>query len=63
MHEIKAEKQRVSYMRYGAVPGFQAQMDFGEFLVKNLVSTILKLFLFSMILGYSCKIYGELFKN
>ncbi|MFH1546971.1 MAG: IS21 family transposase, partial [bacterium] len=60
VHEIKAEKQRVAYMRFETEPGFQAQVDFGEFQVENLDGTIRKLYLFSMILGYSRKIYGEL---
>ena len=60
VHEIKAEKQRVAYMRFETEPGFQAQVDFGEFQVENLDGTIRKLYLFAMILGYSRKIYGEL---
>ena len=60
VQKIKAEKQRVAYMRFETEPGFQAQVDFGEFQVKKADGTIRKLFLFSMILGYSRKIYGEL---
>ena len=33
VHEIKAEKQRVAYMRFETEPGFQAQVDFGAFQV------------------------------
>jgi transposase len=60
VHEIKAERQRVAYMRFETEPGYQAQVDFGSFQVENADGTILTLYLFSMILGYSRKIYGEL---
>lgn len=38
----------------------RAQVDFGEFQVENADGSILTLYLFSMILGYSRKLYGEL---
>ena len=60
VHEIKAEKQRVAYMRFETEPGFQAQVDFGAFQVENADGSIRTLYLFTMILGYSRKIYGEL---
>ena len=47
-------------MRFETEAGFQAQVDFGEFQVENADGTIRKLYLFSMILGYSRKPYGEL---
>lgn len=59
VHEIKEKRQRVAYMRFETEPGFQAQADFGEFQVENADGTIRKLYLFSMILGYSRKIYSE----
>lgn len=59
VRKIKAEKQRVAYMRFETEPGFQAQVDFGEFQVENPDGTIETLYLFAMILGYSRKIYGE----
>ncbi|MBW2557970.1 MAG: transposase [Deltaproteobacteria bacterium] len=31
VHRIKAERQRIAYMRFETEPGFQAQVDFGEF--------------------------------
>lgn len=52
VHQIKAEHLETE-------PGFQAQVDFGEFQVENAGGTIKKLYLFSMILGYSRKPYGE----
>jgi transposase len=60
VHEIKAERQRVAFMRFETEPGYQAQVDFGSFQVENADGTIRTLYLFSMILGYSRKIYGEL---
>ena len=59
VHEIKEKRQRVAYMRFETEPGFQAQADFGEFQVENADGAIRKLYLFSMILGYSRKIYSE----
>jgi len=60
VHEIKAEKQGVAYMRFETEPGYQAQVDFGSFQVENADGTMRTLYLFSMILGYSRKLYGEL---
>jgi len=56
---IKEERQRIAYMRFETEPGFQSQVDFGEFQVENADGTIRKLYLFSMILGYCRKIYAE----
>ncbi|MBW2596832.1 MAG: IS21 family transposase [Deltaproteobacteria bacterium] len=63
VHQIKGEQQRIAYMRFETEPGFQAQVDFGEFQVENADGTIRKLYLFSMILGYSRKSYGELIEH
>jgi len=60
---LKEERQRIAYMRFETEPGYQAQVDFGEFQVENANGTIKKLYLFSMILGYSRKIYGALVKR
>ncbi|MEE8378394.1 MAG: IS21 family transposase [Candidatus Aminicenantaceae bacterium] len=60
VHKIKAERQRVAYMRFETEPGFQAQVDFGAFQVENADGSIRTLYLFTMILGYSRKMYGEL---
>lgn len=59
VHELKAERQQIAYMRFETEPGYQAQVDFGEFQVENADGAVKKLYLFSMILGYSRKIYGE----
>lgn len=61
--EIKAERQKIACMRFGTEPGYQGQVDFGEFQVDRADGSIKKLTLFSMILGYSRKIYGELIEQ
>ena len=63
VHAIKEERQRIAYMRFETEPGYQSQVDFGEFQVENADGTIRKLYLFSMILGYSRKIYAELIER
>lgn len=60
---LKAERQRVAYMRFETEPGYQAQVDFGEFQVEHADGHIQKLYLFSMILGYSRKMYAELIER
>ena len=59
VHEMKAEFQKVAYMRFETEPGYQAQVDFGEFQVEKADGSVTKLYLFSMILGYSRRIYAE----
>lgn len=56
---IKKERQRIAYMRFETEPGVQSQVDFGEFQIENGDGTVSKLYLFSMILGYSRRIYSE----
>ena len=60
---IKAERQKIAYMRFETEPGYQGQVDFGEFQVERADGSIKKLYLFSMILGYSRRIYGELIER
>jgi len=56
----KGERQRIAYERFETMPGLQAQVDFGEFKVERPDGTLVTLYLFTMILGYSRYIYGEL---
>ena len=63
VRQLKTEYQKVAYMRFETEPGFQAQVDFGEFKVDRSDGSIRKLYLFSMILGYSRKIYAELIEH
>ncbi len=60
VQDIKAERQKIAYMRFETEPGYQAQVDFGEFQVVEANGSMKKLYLFSMILGYSRRMYGEL---
>jgi transposase len=60
---IKAERQKIAYMRFETEPGYQGQVDFGEFQVERSDGSVKKLYLFSMILGYSRRIYGELIER
>jgi len=63
VHELKTERQKIAYMRFETEPGCQAQVDFGEFQVENADGSIKKFYLFSMILGYSRRIYGGLIER
>jgi len=56
---IKAERQQIAYMRFETEPGCQAQVDFGEFQMEEASGAVRKVYSFSMILGYSRRIYSE----
>lgn len=60
---LKKDRQKVAYVRFETEPGYQAQVDFGEFQIEQADGSVKKLYLFSMILGYSRKIYGELIER
>ena len=59
----KADKHAKAYIRFETEPGQQAQMDFAEFQIQQPDGTIKKLYLFSLILGYSRMLYGELLER
>jgi transposase len=63
VRQIKENYHKVAYMRFETEPGYQAQVDFGEFQVAKPDGSVEKLYLFSMILGYSRKIYAELIER
>lgn len=63
VHRIKENYYKVAYMRFETEPGYQAQVDFGEFQVLKPDGNIDKLYLFSMILGYSRRMYAELIER
>ena len=63
VRQFKESHQQVAYMRFETEPGYQAQVDFAEFQIEHPNGRIEKLYLFSMILGYSRKIYSELIKR
>lgn len=56
---IKEERQRIAFMRFETEPGYQSQVDFGEFQFDRADGTIGKTYLFSMILGFSRRLYSE----
>lgn len=63
VRRIKENYHKVAYMRFETEPGYQAQVDFGEFQVSRPDGGVTKLYLFSMILGYSRKLYAELIER
>lgn len=63
VHALKEKKQKVAYLRFETEPGYQAQVDFGEFQVEEADGSLHKYYLFAMILGYSRKLYAELIET
>ena len=61
--KLKNQRQRVAYMRFETEPGYQAQVDFGEFQIEHADGRVEKLFLFAMILAYSRRIYAQLIER
>ncbi|HPP44400.1 MAG TPA: IS21 family transposase [Methanomassiliicoccaceae archaeon] len=59
----KRDLTRIAYVRFETAPGAQAQVDFGEFQVQEADGLVKKYHLFSMILGYSRKMYAELVRR
>ena len=63
VRQIKEDYHQVAFMRFETEPGYQAQVDFGEFQVARADGSVAKLYLFSIILGYSRKMYAELIEH
>ena len=63
VRQIKDNYHLVAYMRFETEPGYQAQVDFGEFQVLKPDGSVTRLYLFAMILGYSRKMYAELIER
>lgn len=61
--KLKNHQQKTACMRFETDPGHQTQVDFGDFQVELPDGIIKKLYLFSMIPGYSRKIYTELIEK
>jgi transposase len=59
VRQLKQAQQQIAYMRFETEPGYQAQVDFGEFQIESPDGTVGKVYQFSMILGYSRRLYGE----
>lgn len=56
---IKGEKKRIAYIRFETEPGFQAQVDWGDFKICDSNGTTNTIFAFVMVLGYSRAMYVE----
>lgn len=63
VRSIKEQKQQIAYIRFETEPGYQAQVDFGEFQVDRPDGSVDKYYAFAMILGYSRKSYGEFIEH
>ncbi len=63
VRRLKEERQRIAYIRFETEPARQAQVDFGEFQIDLPNGDIKKRYLFSMILGYSRKLYSVFIKR
>jgi transposase len=63
VHSINGRKQKLAYVRFETMPGFQAQVDFGEFTVRLPDGSEKKYYLFGMILGYSRKLFACLLER
>jgi len=60
VRSLKTEHSRIAYRRFETEPGHQAQVDFGEFQLVHNDGTVRKYYMFTMVLGYSRKLYAEL---
>lgn len=56
---LKEARDRVAYIRFETIPGQQAQVDFGEFMVVCPNGKEIKLYCFVMVLGFSRHMYIE----
>ena len=56
---IKGEKRRLAYIRFETEPGFQAQVDWGDFQIVEPDGTTRTVYAFIMVLGYSRAMYVE----
>jgi transposase len=63
VRQLKGRKQQLAYVRFETMPGEQAQVDFGEFMVAQPDGTSKKYYLFAMILGYSRKLFACLLER
>jgi transposase len=59
VRQVKEARDRVAYIRFETVPGLQAQVDFGDFKVRDAGGTDTTLYAFVMVLGFSRHMYVE----
>lgn len=56
---LKEQRDRVAYVRFETLPGQQAQVDFGDFVIESADGHKLTIYCFIMVLGFSRKMYIE----
>jgi transposase len=56
---IKEKKKRIAYVRFETMPGLQAQVDWGDFQVKEANGQITTYYAFAIVLGFSRALYVE----
>ncbi len=59
VRQVKEKRDRIAYVRFETMPAQQAQVDFGEFLVREPDGSWKKIFCFVIVLGYSRHVYAE----
>ncbi len=57
--KIKKHRDREAYIRYETMPGQQAQVDFGDFQIKERDGSLKTVYAFVMTMGYSRHMYVE----
>jgi transposase len=57
--KLKDKRDHVAYVRFETLPGQQAQVDFGDFVISCSDGSKLTIYCFLMVLGYSRKMYIE----
>lgn len=55
--KLKEQRDRVAYVRFETLPGQQAQVDFGDFVIECADGHKLTIYCFIMVLGFSRKMY------
>ena len=56
---LKEQRDQVAYVRFETLPGQQAQVDFGDFVIECTDGKKLTIYCFMMVLGFSRKMYVE----
>jgi len=59
VQSVKEKKTRIAYMRFETQPGRQAQVDWGDFKIKQPNGKITTVYAFVMVMGYSRALYVE----
>lgn len=59
VRSLKGQKARIAYTRFETEPGFQAQVDWGDFKVTDPLGKTTTLYAFVMVLGFSRAMYVE----